>query len=443
MPSDTHNPAGSNTERPAGSLAGKPASTPARSSARPIPSATPTVALVGTFDTKGAEFLYVKERFEELGIKTLTVHCGIFEPAFDPDVSNGVVAACANVRIADLAAEHDRAHATEVMTKGLVKYLPDLHKHCGFQGVFSMGGSGGTSIATAAMQQLPLGVPKIMVSTMASGDTRPYVGASDICFFPSIVDVAGINTFSAAVFGNAVHAMAGMLLHPNPAPASARPLVACTMFGVTTPCITQARQVLEEHGYETLVFHATGTGGQCMENMVKGGFIKGVLDLTTTEWCDELFGGILAAGPARNMAAVLTATPAVVSVGAMDMVNFGPYDTLPEWTAGRNLYRHNPSVTLMRTTPEENRKLGQTLADKLNRSRGPVTLMLPLEGVSSIDAPGQPFHDPEADAALFDALRTSIDPDVVELEEISANINDEVFARRAALKLVELMGGPA
>lgn len=398
-----------------------------------------TVAIIGTFDTKGEEFAYVKARFEELGCKTLTIHCGVFDPQTAPDVTNAEVAAAIDIEMSTLVEKKDRALATETMTRGIEKLLPTLYANGRFDGVFSMGGSGGTSIATAGMRKLPIGVPKVMVSTMASGDTSPYVGASDIAMFPSIVDVAGINGFSSTIFNNAVAALVGMLEHAAPKAEGGKPLVAATMFGVTTPVVQKAQQYLEERGYEVLVFHATGTGGQCMESLVNGGFIKGVLDLTTTEWCDEVVGGVLAAGPERNEAAALNGVPAVVSVGALDMVNFGPRDTVPSQFAERNLYQHNPTVTLMRTTVEENREIAGRIAEKLNKSTGPCTVMLPLRGVSMIDAEGQPFWGPEEDAALFDVLRENLDAERVDIEELDAHINDDEFAIAAAQKLIDLM----
>ena len=400
-----------------------------------------TVAIVGTFDTKGDEFEYVKNRFEELGFSTLTIHAGVFEPKFTPSISNAEVAKATGADISVVADRKDRALATETMTNGVKALLPRLYEEGRFDGVFSMGGSGGTTIASAGMQAIPVGVPKLIVSTMASGDVSPYVGASDIVMMPSIVDVAGINSFSQMIFDNAVAAMAGMLEHPHVASEDHKPLVAATMFGVTTPCIQMAQKYLEDRGYEVLVFHATGTGGRCMESLVRGGFIKGVLDLTTTEWCDELFGGVLSAGPERNDAAAECGIPAVVSVGALDMVNFGPRDTVPEQFLSRNLYQHNPTVTLMRTTVEENRQLGEKLAEKVNRSTGPCCLMLPLKGVSMIDAPGQAFFGPDEDAALFQALRDNIDPAKVELVECDLHINDREFAEGAAQKLIDLMEG--
>ena len=259
-----------------------------------------TVAIIGTFDTKGEEFAYVASRFKELGVNTLTIHCGVFDPQTMPDVPNTEVTAAIDIDLSVVVEKKDRAFATETMTRGVEKLLPSLYANGRFDGVFSMGGSGGTTIATAGMRKLPIGVPKVMVSTMASGDTSPYIGASDIAMFPSIVDVAGINSFSATIFDNAVSAMVGMLEHPHPEVTDERPLVAATMFGVTTPAVQKAQAYLEERGYEVLVFHATGTGGKCMEALVNGGFISGVLDLTTTEWCDEIVGGVPAPTAVRR-----------------------------------------------------------------------------------------------------------------------------------------------
>lgn len=398
-----------------------------------------TVAIIGTFDTKGEEFAYVQKRFQELGIETFTIHCGVFDPLTMPDVSNTEVAAAVDIDMSVIVEKKDRAFATETMARGIEKLLPSLYANGRFDGVFSMGGSGGTSIATAGMRKLPIGVPKVMVSTMASGDVAPYVGTSDIAMFPSIVDVEGINSFSTTIFNNAVHAMAGMLEFAHPQEEDAKPLVAATMFGVTTPAIQKAQAYLADKGYEVLVFHATGTGGKCMEALVNGGFIKGVLDLTTTEWCDEIVGGVLAAGPERCEAAALNGVPTVISVGALDMVNFGPWETVPEQFAQRNLYRHNPTVTLMRTTTEENKQIGETIASKINLSTGPCVCMLPLKGVSMIDAEGQPFWGPEEDTALFETLKSNISPDKATIIELDAHINDDEFAIAAAQKLIDLM----
>ena len=339
-----------------------------------------TIAIAGTFDTKGKEYLYVKGLVEELGLHALTIHTGVFEPEFTPDVSNAEVAAAAGYDIRAIVERKDRAMATEALSKGMETLVPQLYREGRFDGILSFGGSGGTSMVTPAMRALPIGVPKLMVSTMASGNVEQYVGTSDIVMMPSIVDVAGLNSISKVIFRNAVLAVCGMVRlkeELKPEIGDHKPLVAATMFGVTTPCVGFAKECLETHGYEVLVFHATGTGGRTMEALTDAGFFKGVLDLTTTEWCDEVVGGVLAAGQTRCEAAARCGIPQVVSVGAMDMVNFGPFDTVPQKFAGRNLYKHNPTVTLMRTTADENREVGAKLSEKLNLASGKTALLLP------------------------------------------------------------------
>jgi len=397
-----------------------------------------TIAIIGTFDTKGTEFEFIKKLVREQGLDTLCIHAGAFEPLFAPDVSNAEVAASVGVSMEEISSKRDRAFATDVMSRGAEKLIPELYAQGKFDGIISVGGSGGTSMATPAMRALPIGVPKVMVSTMASGNVSQYVGTSDVVMFPSVVDAEGLNAISMEIFSNAVNAVVGMVKNKKPLAHENKPIIAATMFGVTTPCIKTAKAYLEEQGYEVLVFHATGTGGRTMETLINAGFIKGVLDITTTEWCDELFGGVLNAGSHRLEAAGACGVPQVVSVGALDMVNFGPLDTVPEQYRGRNLYKHNPTVTLMRTTKEENIRLGEVIAEKLNAAKSPTALMLPLRGVSAIDGEGQPFNDPEADKALFDTLRANIGSNV-ELIELDSNVNDDTFALAAAKKLLELM----
>lgn len=398
-----------------------------------------TVAIVGTLDTKGQEIKFIKDIIASKGLGTLVVDVGIKTPYFTPDVSNETVAQATGVTLQEIIDKNERSFAMEMMSKGIAKVSSQLFSEGKFDGVISIGGSGGSSLAAAFMRELPVGVPKLLVSTMASGDTRPYVGVSDVTMMYSVVDVAGINSISSTVLSNASHAIIGMLTNEVQKPKEKKPLVAATMFGVTTPCVTKAQEVLEKAGYEVLVFHATGTGGKSMENLIESGFISGVLDMTTTEWCDELVGGILSAGPNRLEAAGKSGVPQVVSVGALDMVNFGPYDTVPEKFKDRNLYRHNPTITLMRTTVEENIQLGKIIAEKLNKAKSPTTLMLPLKGVSAIDKEGQAFYGPEEDAALFETLKKEIDPNVVELVEVDTDINDPTFAVMAAEKLIKLM----
>ncbi len=398
-----------------------------------------TIAIAGTFDTKGVEYSYIKELIESLGIATFTIHTGVFEPIFEPDVSNKEIAEAGGTDIEILVAKKDRALATEVLAKGMEKLVPELYKQGKFDGIISLGGSGGTSLVTPAMRALPIGVPKVMVSTVASGNTFQYVGTSDIVMMPSIVDVAGINSISTKIFTNAVFAIAGMVKFENTKVAMKKPLVAATMFGVTTPCVSAAVKYLEDRGYEVLVFHATGVGGKTMEALIEDGFFEGVLDLTTTEWADEIVGGVLNAGPHRLESAGKNHVPQVVSVGALDMCNFGPYETVPEKFIERNLYKHNPTVTLMRTTVEENEAIGKKIVEKLNMAKEKTVLFLPLKGVSGIDVEGQVFYGVEEDKMLFNTLRKGLNRNVVEVVEMDCAINDIEFAEAAAQKLIDLM----
>ncbi|MBR4862038.1 MAG: Tm-1-like ATP-binding domain-containing protein [Firmicutes bacterium] len=398
-----------------------------------------TIAIAGTFDTKGRELKFIKELVEEQGLATLCIHTGVFEPLVAPDVTNADIAAAVGADINAIIEKKDRATATDVLSRGMEALIPKLYAEGKFDGIISIGGSGGTSLATPAMRALPIGVPKVMVSTMASGDVSPYVGTSDIIMIPSVVDVEGLNDISRKIFSNAVNALVGMVQNQKEIKGDGKPLLAATMFGVTTPCIKTAKEYLEAQGYDVLVFHATGTGGQCMESLIDGGFIKGVLDITTTEWCDEVVGGVLSAGPNRLAAAGKAGIPQVVSVGALDMVNFGPWDTVPAQFKERNLYKHNPTVTLMRTTGEELAVIGGKIAEKLNAAEGKSVMMLPLKGVSAIDVEGAPFYDAEADKVLFDTLREQL-ADNVELIEMDYAVNDDEFALAAAKKLIELLG---
>lgn len=398
-----------------------------------------TVAVLGTFDTKGKELKFIKECIEEHGLKTLCINTGVFEPVVEPDISSAEVAAAVGADINAIVEKRDRATATEVLAKGTEKLIPQLYAEGKFDGIISIGGSGGTSLATPAMRQLPLGVPKVMVSTMASGDVSPYVGTSDIVMIPSVVDAEGLNDISKVIFSNAANAVVGMVQNRKELESDGKPLLAATMFGVTTPCVKAAEDYLHEQGYDVLVFHATGTGGKCMEALINQGFIKGVLDLTTTEWCDEVVGGVLNAGSNRLTAAGKNGIPQVVSVGALDMVNFGPMDTVPAQFKDRNLYKHNPTVTLMRTTADELKSIGHEIATRLADATGKTTLMLPLKGVSMIDVEGQPFYDAEADKVLFDTLRTELEGSNVEIVELDTDINDKEFAVAAAKKLISLL----
>lgn len=400
----------------------------------------PTVVLVGTLDTKGAEYGFVRDRLQQAGIATVIVDCGVLgTPQISADVPREDVARAAGEDLKALAAAGDRGAAVQAMARGAEAILKTLRGVGKLDGAMALGGGGGTSIAARAFQSLPLGVPKLIVSTMASGDTRPYVGESDLALFPSVVDVAGVNRISAQVLSNAAAAMAGMVNAPPLPETGDRKLIAASMFGVTTPCVTEGRRLLEEAGYEVLTFHMTGTGGRTLEQLVDNGLVSGVLDITTTELADELVGGVLSAGPVRLARSGNPPVPRVVSVGALDMVNFGPKETVPPQFRERNLYVHNATVTLMRTTPAECAELGRILAERVSALEAPVAVLLPLEGISSIAVAGGVFHDPEADAALFGAIRQHLKPHV-RLEEMQTHVNDPAFAARAVALLGELMG---
>jgi uncharacterized protein (UPF0261 family) len=387
-----------------------------------------TVVLLGTLDTKGDEYAYLRSLLSGHGVETILIDAGVLgEPRAVADVTREEVAQAAGTDVRALVDAGDRGAAVETMARGAARIVIELHGAGRLDGILALGGSGGTAVATEAMRALPVGVPKLMVSTMASGDTRPYVGATDVTMTYSVVDISGINAVSARILANAAAAMAGMATADPPTVEGGKPLVGATMFGVTTPCVTAARERLEELGYEVLVFHATGTGGQSMEALMRSGFITASLDATTTELADDLVGGVLSAGPDRLEAAGELGIPQVVSLGALDMVNFGPVETVPVEFRDRLLYKHNPTVTLMRTTAEESAELGRRIGRKLSSATGPVTLFIPLRGVSLIDVEGQVFFDPEADRALFDALRDTLDPGV-DVRELDTDVNDPAFA---------------
>ena len=397
------------------------------------------VLLAGTLDTKGEEYSFVRELIHARGHETIVMDLGVLGlPAFEPDVSAADVASAGGASLDMLRSRKDRGTAVDVMMTGGRRLTRDMYAAGRFDGVLGLGGGGGTTMITALMRDMPVGVPKVMVSTMASGNTAPYVDVKDITLMYSVVDIAGLNPLSRRILSNAVGAICGMLEQKPPNAGVGRPLIAATMFGVTTPCVTEARQRLEGAGYDVLVFHATGSGGRAMEGLISDGYFAGVLDVTTTEWCDEVAGGVLSAGPDRLSAAAVKGIPQVVSVGALDMVNFGPYETVPERFRNRLLYRHNATVTLMRTSEEECGQVGRKIAAQLNRSAGPVVLMLPLKGVSMIDAEGQPFHNPAANRVLFEALRSNVGPNV-RVRELDMHINDPEFAHALADELLAML----
>jgi uncharacterized protein (UPF0261 family) len=405
-----------------------------------------TVALLGTLDTKQEEFSWLRARLHEHGTEVVVVDVGSFPSGGDganagtggitADVTSDEVIAAAGEDAAALRTRRDRGEMMDVMGRGAAVIIADLAAAGRIQGFLSIGGSSGSSVAAPAMQALPVGFPKLLVSTMASGDVSPYVGESDVTLMYSVVDIAGINSVSTMVLGNACAAIAGMASAYGTRLASPaedhRPLVGVTMFGLTTPAADEARATLTDLGYEVLVFHATGAGGRAMEKLVSSGFLAGVCDLTTTELADDLVGGVLSAGPDRLEAAGAAGVPQVVSVGALDMVNFGPRDTVPPEFDDRTLHVHNPTVTLMRTSADEMAELGRRIASKLAAATGPAELFLPLRGVSGIDVDGQPFRDATADDALFTALRDGLDGTPVAVRELDLAVNDTGFGRAMA-----------
>jgi uncharacterized protein (UPF0261 family) len=397
--------------------------------------------IAGTFDTKGRELFFLRNCLEKLGLRTVTV-----------DLATSGKPSPAMIHPREVARHHpkgeravftgDRGSAVSEMAVAFEQFVAGRRD---LGGLISAGGSGGTALATLAMRALPIGLPKMMVSTVASGDVKPYVGPSDICMMYSVTDVAGINRISERVLANAAHALAGMIAYGR-APggdSSAKPAIGLTQFGVTTPCVQAVTKALEER-YDCLVFHATGTGGQSMEKLVDSGLLTGVIDVTTTEIADEIVGGVLSAGPARLDSIIRTRLPYVGSCGALDMVNFWAMDTVPAQFRDRNLYRHNPNVTLMRTTVEECARIGRFIVEKLNRMDGPVRFLIPEGGVSLIDAPGKAFWDPAADRALFDAIATGFRPGSRrKLVRLPHNVNDPAFCEALVAAFDEVVGEPA
>lgn len=400
--------------------------------------------LVGALDTKGVEFGYVKDLLESLGVNTIVVNTGVLDqPLFSPDISSDEVALAGGMSMSELRAQLDRGTAVAVMARGVAAVVERLIGEGVVGGVFGMGGTAGTTVGAAAMKAVPIGVPKLLVSTVASGNTRPYVGEKDLTMMYSVVDIAGLNSLSRRILRNAAYALAGMMAETadetnETNETEDKPMIGATMFGVTTPCVTKVREKLEQSGYDVLVFHATGSGGLAMEELVKAGFIKGVADVTTTELADELVGGIFSAGPKRLEAAGVAGIPQVVSVGALDMVNFGPPETVPAQFAERKFYQHNPTTTLMRTTVEENRELGRMIAEKLNQSHSPTVFVFPKGGVSLLDRDSQAFDGVEERQALYDALKENLRADIsfVEMEQ---DINDPAVAEVIAAHLLTML----
>ncbi len=397
-----------------------------------------TIAVLGTLDSKGHEHAYVAEIIRQRGHQPLLIDVGSLDaPQVAPDISREEVAAAADLDLQALRARQDRGESVTAMADAAGKFMLQLVEQGRVQGIISLGGGGGTAIGSAAMRSLPIGFPKVMVSTLAAGNVAPYVGTKDIVMFPSIVDVSGLNRLSRVLLARAAGAICGMVEVELPE-METKPLIVASMFGNTTKCVSMAKEILEKEGYEVLVFHSTGMGGRIMESLIESGLVAGVLDLTTTEWADELVGGILGAGPHRLEAAGKAGIPAVIAPGCLDMVNFGEPATVPEKFRGRIFYHHNPQVTLMRTTVEENRELGRILAEKVNAYTAPVTVLLPRKAVSIISALGGTFCDAAADEALFASIKAHLNPQV-SCVDVDAEINDETFAKAAAETLLAQM----
>ncbi len=400
---------------------------------------TKTVVLVGALDTKGQDFAFIKGLIEQQGLQTLVVDFGVMgQPAFEAQVSRAEVAHAGGADLARLAQGDRKDEAMRIVAAGLTAVVTGLYAAGKLDGILGMGGSNGTSIATAAMRALPVGVPKVMVSTLGGGDVRAYMGGKDIIFIPSIVDVAGLNRHSRAIYTNAAGAIAGMVKLEKTAAPDEKPIVVASMFGNTTPCVNHAKEIIEKAGYEVLVFHATGTGGKTMEGLIADGYSVASLDITTTELADEVCGGVFNAGPERCLAAARAGIPTVLVPGCVDIASFWGLEGVPEKYKARKLYEWNPNVTLMRTDVAENIRIGEMLAAAANASKGPVAVMLPLRGVSMLDSPGGQYWDPEADGACFDAIKNNLRPGIPILE-LDHNINDPEFSETVAETLLGML----
>lgn len=399
---------------------------------------TKTIAIIAALDTKGEDFAFLKTEIEKRGCRALVIDFSVVgQPAFEADVPREAVADASGTPLATLVAQNDRGAAMVTMAIGVVEIIRRLYAEDAIQGIISMGGSGATSVATAAMRALPVGFPKLMVSTLASGDISPFVGTSDILMLPSVIDVNGVNRISRMIYSNAASAICGMVLGEIPV-GEDKPLIAATMFGNTTRAVNQAKSILEAAGYEVLVFHATGSGGRTMEALIDSGLITGVLDMTTTEWADELLGGVLSAGPTRLEAAGATGIPQIVVPGCLDMCNFWAKDTIPEKYKDRLFYEWAANVTLIRTTVEENARLGEIFAEKLNAATGAVKVYIPIRGWSEIDIEGKPFYSPEAIQAFTQVLKANIRYDIPVIE-VDTDINDPVFSETVARALLDMV----
>lgn len=397
------------------------------------------VLILGALDTKGPDFQFVRDIMQKGGLETVIIDIGIIgQPGIPADISRAQVAKAAGADINDFISGEHKDQAMQVMTNGAVEVVRKLYREQSVAGIFSMGGSGGTAVATAAMRVLPVGVPKVMVSTVGGGDVSAYTCGKDVIFFPSIVDVAGLNRISSLIYSNAAHAMVGMAKAAKPSVNDSKPLLAASMFGSTTPCVTAVKEQIEKEGYEVLVFHATGTGGKTMEDLLEQGLFDGLLDITTTELADNVCGGVMDAGPDRCLVAPRKGLPTVLIPGCVDMANFWSVDSMPKAYQERHLYRWNPNVTLMRTTVDENREIGRRIAAAANSATGPVVVMIPKMGVSVLDAEGGDFWDPAADQACFDAIYNGVRSGI-QVIELDCHINDPQFASEIVKQMLKLL----
>jgi uncharacterized protein (UPF0261 family) len=400
------------------------------------------IIVIGAFDTKGVEYAFLRDVILRQGGRVLTVNIGVLGSTdlFPVDIEASDVAAAGGSDLSTLRGSRDRGQAMGVMAAGAAGVVRRLHAEGRVAGIVGMGGSGGSSVVTAAMRALPVGLPKVCVSTVAGGDTAPYVGLKDVTLIPSITDIAGLNRISRLILTRAAGAIVGMVNAVVPDGGEDRPIVAASMFGNTTACVDRCRELLDAAGYEVLVFHATGTGGKMMESLIDEGLVDACLDITTTEWADTVCGGVFDAGEDRLSAPGRRGIPHLIVPGCIDMANFGPLTTVPQKyrDAGRKLYEWNPSVTLMRTNIEENRRMGKIFSQKANAAKGPVACLIPLRGVSILDGDGQPFCDREADQAMFAALKQHLRLGI-EFVEMDTNINDTAFAEKAVEMMLNLI----
>jgi uncharacterized protein (UPF0261 family) len=401
-----------------------------------------TICVIGAFDTKGEDHAFLRQEILKLGCQVLTINIGVLGTTtlFPVDFEAKDVLKADSMDLGGIRAQGDKGRAMKAFDQAAPRLVRELYKQGKFAGIIGMGGSGGSSIIASAMRAIPIGVPKVLVSTVASGDVSFYVRGKDITIIPSIVDVAGLNRISRLIYARAAGAICGMVQNEPPQSREDRPIITASMFGNTTDCVNACGKALNDKGFEVLVFHATGAGGRAMETLVADGLVEGVLDITTTEWADELCQGVFSAGPERLDAPGQRGIPHLIVPGCVDMANFGAPSTVPEKfrQAKRLLYEWNPSVTLMRTNVDENRQMGEIFAKKANAATGPVAFLIPLRGVSMLDGDGQPFCDREADRAMFDAIKTNLKPGIP-IVELDLNINDPAFAAKAVEMMLDLM----